>query len=120
MTEVEKLALCRVMVGRSADEPEWTDNILIAYLNVAGQKILNRAYPYDDTVDEVPRRYGVKQCEIATYLLNKRGAEGETSHSENGVSRSYENADVPDSMLEDVIPHCGLIRGEKNALSDEK
>lgn len=109
MTEVEKLALCRVMVEQPADAVGWSDSVLKSYLTIAGQKILNRAYPYDDTVTEVPRRYGYLQCEIAAYLLNKRGAEGETSHTENGISRTYENADVPESMLNGVIPHCGVI-----------
>lgn len=109
MTEIEKLALCRVMVEQPNTAEGWSDDTLISYLQIAGQKILNRAYPYDDTVTDVPRRYGVLQCEIATYLLNKRGAEGETSHGENGISRSYESADVPESMLSDVIPHCGLL-----------
>lgn len=109
MKEEEKLALCRVMVEKPATAEGWSDEVLKFYLKIAGQKILNRAYPYDDAVTEVPRRYSVLQCEIATYLLNKRGAEGEISHSENGISRSYENADVPDSMLSDVIPHCGLV-----------
>lgn len=109
MTDVEKLALCRVMVEQPSTSDGWSDETLMVYLSLAGQKIINRAYPYDDTVTEVPRRYGVLQCEIATYLLNKRGAEGEVSHSENGISRTYENADVPDSMLSEVIPHCGLV-----------
>lgn len=108
MTDVEKLAMLRVMTGQP-NEGEWSDDCLLSYLSIAGQKILNRAYPYDDTVTEVPRRYGVLQCEIAAYLLNKRGAEGETAHSENGINRTYENADVPDSMLNNVIPHCGLF-----------
>ena len=109
MTDSEKLAMCRVMVEQPADADGWSDDVLKSYLTIAGQKILNRAYPYDDTITEVPRRYSYIQCEIAAYLLNKRGAEGETAHSENGISRTYENADVPDSMLRDVIPHCGLI-----------
>ena len=109
MTEIEKLALCRVMVNQPVDSDGWSDNDLRAYLGIAGQKIINRAYPYNDTVTEVPVRYGYLQCEIATYLLNKRGAEGEVAHGENGISRTYENADVPDSMLSDVIPHCGVF-----------
>lgn len=109
MTNMEKLALCRAMVEQPEDAEGWSDEVLTSYLTIAGQKILNRAYPYDDTVEEVPRRYDVIQCEIAAYLLNKRGAEGEVSHSENGISRTYENADVPESMLRDVIPHCGLV-----------
>lgn len=109
MTNADKLALCRAMVGQPADAVDWSDEVLQSYLTLAGQKILNRAYPYDDTVIEVPRRYGYLQCEIATYLLNKRGAEGEVSHSENGINRGYENADVPESMLSEVIPYCGLV-----------
>ena len=106
MLEVEKLTLLRVMLGQP-NEGAWADNVLISYLAIAGNKILRRAYPYDDTVTEVPRRYGYLQCEIAAYLLNTRGAEGQTSHSENGISRTYESADVPESMLSEVVPHVG-------------
>lgn len=108
MTEVEKLSMVRVMVGQP-NEGDWTDEVLTSYLNIAGRKIINRAYPYDDTVTEVPRRYAYLQCDIATYLLNRRGSEGQTAHSENGISRSYESADVPESMLSEVIPHVGVL-----------
>jgi hypothetical protein len=109
MTDVEKLSLLRAMVGTPNTDENWSDDVLISYLEVAGRKIINRAYPYDDTITEVPRRYGYLQCEIANYLLNKRGAEGQTAHSENGISRSYESADVPESMLGEVIPHVGVF-----------
>ena len=108
MTEVEKLAMLRVIVGQP-NEGDWSDDVLTSYLAIAGRKIINRAYPYDDTVEDVPRRYGYLQCDIAAYLLNKRGAEGQTAHSENGISRSYESADVPESMLSEVIPHVGVL-----------
>lgn len=109
MTEVEKLSLLRVMVGEPADSENWSDDVLISYLKIAGEKIINRAYPYDDTVTEVPRRYGVLQCDIAKYLLNKRGADGETAHSENGISRTYASADVPESLMSEVIPCVGVL-----------
>jgi hypothetical protein len=108
MTEAEKLTMLRVMVGQ-ANEGEWVDDTLLSYLKIAGNKILNRAYPYDDTITEVPSRYGYLQCEIAAYLLNKRGAEGQLSHGENGISRTYESADVPESMLKEVIPRVGVF-----------
>lgn len=108
MTEVEKLTMLRILVGQP-NEGEWSDDVLISYLAIAGRKIINRAYPYDDTVTEVPRRYGYLQCDIAAYLLNKRGAEGQTAHSENGITRSYESADVPESMLGEVVPHVGVF-----------
>ena len=105
MTDTEKLTYLRAMVGGSD-----TDEVLSTYLVVAGKKIIARAYPYDDTVTEVPDKYDTLQCEIAAYLLNKRGAEGQTQHSENGITRSYENADVPASMLKVVTPHCGVLK----------
>ena len=109
MTDIDKLALCRVMVEQPATADGWSDDVLNAYLTIAGKKIIERRYPYDDTVTEVPSRYGYLQCEIATYLLNKRGAEGEIAHSENGINRTYESASVPESMLRDVTPICGVI-----------
>ena len=105
MTQAEKLTLLKAMVGESD-----TEEVLLAYLNIAGRKILNRAYPYDPEVTEVPTRYDFLQCEIAAYLLNKRGAEGQTAHSENGISRSYESADVPESLLGAVTPMVGVLR----------
>ena len=109
MTEVEKLTLLRAMVGTPNTDENWSDDVLTSYLNIAGRKIINRAYPYNDEVTEVPRRYGYLQCEIANYLLNRRGSEGQLAHTENGISRSYASADVPESMLSEVIPYCGVI-----------
>lgn len=105
MTETEKLAILRAMVGGSD-----SDEVLSVYLKIAGTKILTKAFPFDDTIEEVPKKYSTLQCEIAAYLLNKRGAEGQTSHSENGISRFYENADIPASMLRMVTPYCGVVK----------
>ena len=108
MLDAEKLILLRSMIG-SNDSPEWNDDVLLAYLAIAGRKIINRAYPYKMDIETVPLKYETLQCEIAAYLLNKRGAEGETSHSENGISRSYENADVPESLIGTVVPFIGVM-----------
>ena len=103
MTEEEKIKTLKAMVGDSD-----SDDVLSTYLLLAGRKIINRAYPYDTSITEVPPKYETLQCEIAAYMLNKRGAEGQTQHTENGISRQYENADVPASMLKAVTPHCGI------------
>ena len=104
MTQAEKLQLLKAMVGESD-----TEEVLLTYLNIAGRKIINRAYPFGTDETDVPTRYDFLQCEIAAYMLNKRGAEGQTSHSENGISRSYESADVPESLLGAVTPFCGVM-----------
>ncbi len=105
MTDEEKLIAVEAMIDDSSDSTE----ALSVYLKIAGQKILNRAYPFDSTVTEVPKKYDMLQCEIAAYLLNKRGAEGQTSHTENGITRNYGGADVPEAMLSGVIPRVGVV-----------
>ena len=105
MNETEKIKALKLMIDSSD-----TDEVLATYLMIAGKKILARAYPYNDEIKEVPSKYEMVQLEIATYLLNKRGAEGQLTHSENGISRTYENADVPKSMLQAIVPCCGIIK----------
>lgn len=42
---------------------------------------------------------------LALFSITKYGAEGETSHSENGVSRSYDSAsDYPEALMSTIIP----------------
>ena len=108
MTFEEKMAVLKILVG-SADADSDSYEMLSAYLSIAGNKIIAKAYPYRTDVTAVPPQYDSLQIEIAAYLVNKRGAEGQTAHSENGISRSYENADVPESMMRTVTPFCGVI-----------
>lgn len=100
MTESEKISMLKIM------QEEQDDDVLSTYLYLAGRKIILRAFGDTSTVTEVPEQYSSVQLEIAAYMLNKRGAEGQTSHSENGISRGYENADVPDSMLACITPYA--------------
>ena len=85
------------------------DDLLLVYLDAAKSAILNRLYPMEDSAKEVPARYSSRLVEIAAYLYNKRGAEGETLHVENGISRSYEGGSIPNSMLADIIPYGSVI-----------
>lgn len=94
---------------------ETDENILLTFLEIAAEKILTKCYPYErePVRRHVPAKYQNTQLEIAAYLLNKRGAEGETAHNENGINRSYESASVPESMLRSVIPFASVILSEE-------
>ena len=105
MTDAEKLSMLKTMTG------EKDEDVLSTYLSIAGNKVLKRAYPFDTTVTTVPDQYAHIQVEIAVYLLNKRGAEGQTAHSENGISRSYEDGDVPPTLLRDIVPFAAVRGG---------
>lgn len=103
MTDAEKKAMLTAMTGETAE------TVLSTYLALAGDKICRRAYPYDSEVTTVPSVYDYLHVEIAAYMLNKRGAEGEKTHNENGISRTYEDGDLPRSLARQIVPFIGRI-----------
>ena len=103
---ISKLEQLKSLLGISGTDE---DALLLTLLSISAQKILDRAYPYDPTVTEVPARYETKQVEIAVYLYNKRGAEGQLVHNENGINRTYESADVPESLMRGITPFVGVV-----------
>ena len=103
---MDKLQTLKLLTGATDSE----DDLLLALLSLAEGKILERLYPYDHSKETLPARYVGKQIEIAVYLYNKQGAEGQTAHSENGISRTYGSADVPESMLRGIAPFVGGIK----------
>ena len=108
MTKEQKIdMLQRMMPGDDTDQ-----GILEAYLELAGQKILNRMYPYKESYEglDVPDRYAAVQLKVACYMINKIGAEGQIQHIENGIHRNYGSADIPDGMLAEIVPYCQVIR----------
>lgn len=103
MTNSQKVERLKALTGE-------TDEVLLGtFLDIAGGKVINKAYPYCSDIKTVPLKYETVQLEIAVFLLNKRGAEGETYHSENGINRSYESASVPDTMLAGVTPFVSVL-----------
>ena len=108
--DIEKLDTLRTMIDPADDD----DATLLSYLRQAKDIILNRLYPYLNDTEfsgvTFPRKYDFKQVQVAAYLLNKRGAEGETRHIENNISRTYQGAFVPSDLLMDVMPYVGIPR----------
>ena len=55
------------------------------------------------------KKYSSLIVKLALASITKYGAEGETAHSENGITRSYDNcSEYPESLLSRVVP---LARG---------
>ncbi len=105
MTESDKLTRFKRSIGNETENA----NLLIDLLDYAKEIILNKMYPFGVPDNaEVPSKYNIKQIDIAVHLYGKRGAEGETSHSENGINRTYESASVPTSLLRDILPQVGI------------
>ena len=105
MADSYKLTKLRRQVGANASE----DDLLLMFLTDAERAILNRLYPMDEDIKaSLPTRYESRQIEIAVSLYNKQGAEGQISHKENGIDRTYENASIPESMLSDIMPYPSI------------
>ena len=82
-----------------------------SYLSVAQAQVTARLYPFqpEATWANVPEKYHMLTCDIVVYLINRRGSEGETQHSESGVLRGYESAGIPNTYLRALTPFAGAI-----------
>lgn len=99
--------------------PKTSDSAIGVYLKMSVQAILNKLYPFSGSeeyfeMDGLPRKYEPLAVRICIYLIRKEGAEGQTGHTENGVHRTYESADIPQSMLNEVIPMVKVPGGSVN------
>ena len=86
-----------------------SDNELEDILESAKAVILSRRFPFGEQPEEIEPKYKDLQIRIAVEMFNKRGAEGETAHSENGISRSYASSNVSEDLLKEITPKAGVI-----------
>lgn len=77
------------------------------YLELAEKAVINLAYPFGKGDETMPEKYEYEQIEIAAYFINKMGAEGEITHTEGGTTRTYESADIPNSIKSRITPKVG-------------
>ena len=101
MTQLERL---KIRITEKASDGELED-----ILESAKAVILSRRFPFGEHPEEIEPKYKDLQIRIATEMFNKRGAEGETAHSENGVSRSYASANVSEDLLKEITPKAGVV-----------
>lgn len=100
MTLADKIATTKALVG---NDTEATDELLTVLLNKAEAQIRNRMYPFGYKKTEpfvVPAQYEYLQCDLAGRYFDRRGAEGEVSHSENGIGRTYGTVNDEDLLME--------------------
>lgn len=79
-------------------DPE-NDSLYEFYLNSASSVICEIR-----NTDAVESKYEYTQIKIAIELYNKRGVEGQTGHSENGINRTYEASNISSSLLSEITP----------------
>ncbi len=90
------------------NEPD--EAVLKDCLESAKSAIMARRYPFQEWPEELESRYLDLQFRVALDLYNKIGAEGQTGHSENGISRTWTDGWVSEELLREVTPLAGRIK----------
>ena len=106
MTNEEKIARVSALIA-----PDTAHNdLLLSLLEQSEGIILNRRYPFGapegTTLSAIHEQL---QIRMAVELFNKMGAEGQTEHAENGVTRKWEAGDISPSLLRLIVPVCGSV-----------
>jgi hypothetical protein len=101
MTQLERL---KIRITEKVN-----DVVLEDILESAKAVILSRRFPFGEQPTEIEEKYKDLQIRIAIEMFNKQGAEGETTHSENGVNRSYASANVSEDLLKEITPKAGIV-----------
>ena len=101
MTQLERL---KIRITENASDVELED-----LLESAKAVILSRRFPFGTQLPDVEEKYKDLQIRIAVEMFSKQGAEGQLSHSENGISRSFSSAGVTEELLREITPKGGII-----------
>ncbi len=106
MKNEEKITRLAVLISPDTASEELLETLILQAEGIVLEKRYPFGYPEGTTVEA---RFEHTQIDIAKELFSKMGAEGQTAHSENGISRTYEAADVSPSLLKRITPKCGSV-----------
>lgn len=94
--------------------PEAAEAELVDALESANDAILSRCFTSIQNVSEEDKAtalalHNEKVLNAAVVIYNMRGVEGQKSHSENGVARSYEDAAGLKPILSQIVPRGHVV-----------
>ena len=108
MTDAEKLAKVQLLLNDGGEVP--ASEVLEEYIRLAGQEILYWRYhlvgDVPDDVSTVPTKYDNVQIYAVIAGYTHAGAEGQSSHAENGINRVFIYADMSDYIHDHVLPYA--------------
>lgn len=106
MTDAEKLTMVKSMLGITDTS---MDALLTTYLTASQREILTWRYSYGEIPNSVPVEYEMTQIHAVVAGFSQRGAENQTGHSENGISRQFSYSDMIQYIRSNVIPLCKVL-----------
>jgi hypothetical protein len=106
MTNDQKIEKLKVLIS-----PDTASDSLLSYLLEQSEGIiLNRRYPFGApegaTLSALHEQI---QLRVAVEIFSKMGAEGQVMHTENGVTRTWEDGEISPSLLKTIVPVCGSV-----------
>ncbi len=107
MTINEKLAMLTSLLSNDPVIP--SNEQLTVYLQLAEQEILAWRYSYGTAPAELPSEFEVTQIYAVLAGLSYSGAEGETNHSENGITRTFRHDSMLTYIHANVRPICKVV-----------
>lgn len=106
MTNDEKIELIMPLL----DDDSISGEKIEAYLTLAEKALISHRYAHSSQkVTEVPEEYEYVQIQAVIVGLGLSGAEGQKSHSENGISRAFKYSDMVDYIHRNVPAYVGVI-----------
>lgn len=108
MTETEKIDM---VISFLEDDSMVSEDKLSVYLEAASKEIIAWRYSYSgqSAPEEVPPEYEMTQVHAVIAGYTQSGAEGQSSHSENGISRTFRYGDMLHYIRANVIPLAGVV-----------
>mgnify|MGYP003571254717 CR=1 FL=1 len=111
MTSAEKLTMLKTMMYDMDNMPE--DAVLTTFLEFAKNEILNWLYSavgaVPDDVTDVPVFWETEQIMAVIAGISISGAENQTTHNENGISRAFKYSDMVAHIRNNIIPYAGVV-----------
>ena len=102
MTDADKLNRIKTLTGEMGKDALFTE-----YLNMAASEILAWMYSAYPSIPEdatVPVKYDQVQVSAVITAYTVKGAEGETTHIENGVHNYFKYEDMVSYIRNHVYP----------------
>ena len=108
MTDAEKLAQVKSLMNITGTD---LDAQLAVFLSFAKNEILAWLYSgkTPDDVTDVPARYEPTQVMSVVAGYGLQGAENQTAHSENGISRTFKHEDMISYSRSHGAAYVGVV-----------
>ena len=108
MTDAEKLSQLKALL-QITDTTQ--DATLAVYLSLAKSEILSWLYSgkTPEGVTDVPVQYEPTQVMACVAGFSQSGADGQLTHSENGISRTFKHEDMVAYIRSHVAAYVGVV-----------